>query len=194
MRDSDASTTSVEYTGATFPEHLHIAGLSFKEITEGDRLVQCDPCASVRSIDVTATPDEVVAARSPARLLITAATPPAVEMIARRVHAASMRAAFPFVRAKASDFPLEPRQLKSACAALLDAAMGGSLFVTDVERLPPTVQPRLIGVLQELERRRVPGGTVRLISGTTVRLRDRVAAGTFSEPVFYQLNTLHLES
>src|SRR4029078_7961200 len=39
------------------------------------------------------------------------------------------------------------------------------------------------------------GGTsngVRLISGTTVSLLDRIAAGTFSEQLFYRLNIIHL--
>jgi transcriptional regulator of acetoin/glycerol metabolism len=33
---------------------------------------------------------------------------------------------------------------------------------------------------------------VRLISGTTTSLLDRVAAGTFSERLFYRLNIIHL--
>ena len=50
----------------------------------------------------------------------------------------------------------------------------------------------LIDLLAGLESARVPSAAVRLISGTTVSLLDRVAAGTFSERLFYRLNTIHL--
>ena len=138
--------------------------------------------------------DEVLAARSRVRLLITATTPAAVETIARRVHTAGSRAAFPFVSMNATDFPLEPRLLKNACSVLLEAASGGTLFVRGVDMMPVTVQAQFIGVLQELQSQRMPAAFVRLVSGTTVSLWDRVAGGTFSEPLFYRLNVMHLES
>jgi DNA-binding NtrC family response regulator len=135
---------------------------------------------------------EAMAGRSAARLLITASTPSAVEMIARRVHAASARAEFPFVQTSAADFPIEPRTLRVTCSALLDAARGGSLFVSDIENMPPFVQGRLIELLNELESARASAALVRLVAGTTVSLFDRTAGGTFSKQLFYRLNTLHL--
>jgi transcriptional regulator of aromatic amino acid metabolism len=50
----------------------------------------------------------------------------------------------------------------------------------------------LIDLLAALESARRPSAAVRLISGTTVSLLERVAAGTFSERLFYRLNILHL--
>jgi len=46
----------------------------------------------------------------------------------------------------------------------------------------------------QLERRLAGAAVawVRLISGTTVSLLDRFAAGTFSEQLFYRLNIIHL--
>jgi two-component system, NtrC family, C4-dicarboxylate transport response regulator DctD len=137
--------------------------------------------------------DELLATHSTVRLLITATTPAAVETIARRVHTTGSRTAFPFVSMKATDFPLEPRLLKGACSTLLDAASGGTLFVSNVEMMPATVQRQFVGVLQDLQSERVPAASVRLVSGTSVSLSDCVATGTFSEALLYRLNVLHLE-
>ena len=70
--------------------------------------------------------------------------------------------------------------------------MGGSLLLSDVETMPPLVQDRLIELLDELQLERAPAAAIRLVSGTTVLLRDRVLAGGFSERLFYRLNILHL--
>jgi DNA-binding NtrC family response regulator len=101
--------------------------------------------------------DVNLASRSPARLLITASTPQAVETLARRIHGIGARAQFPFV-----------------------------------EEVPSAAQDALIDLLAALESARRPSAAVRLISGTTVSLLDRVAAGTFSERLFYRLNIIHL--
>jgi DNA-binding NtrC family response regulator len=55
-----------------------------------------------------------------------------------------------------------------------------------------TVQASLIDVLMELEWVRGPSTAVRLMSGTTVSLVDRIAAGTFSAQLFYRLNIIHV--
>lgn len=74
----------------------------------------------------------------------------------------------------------------------VDAAAGGSVLVSAVEEMPSAVQDALIDLLAALESARRPSAAVRLISGTTVSLFDRVAAGTFSERLFYRLNIIHL--
>ena len=50
----------------------------------------------------------------------------------------------------------------------------------------------LVQLLADLQSARAPSAAVRVISGTTVSLLDRIAAGTFSERLFYRLNLLHL--
>ena len=133
-----------------------------------------------------------VASRSPARLLITASTPQAVETLARRIHGIGPRAEFPFVMTGAGELPIGAQALRDACARLLDAAAGGSVLLTAVEDMPSAAQTALIDLLAALESARRPSAAVRLISGTTVSLLDRVAAGTFSERLFYRLNIIHL--
>ena len=136
--------------------------------------------------------DEDVVSRSHARLLISAATQHGVETVAYRVHETGPRARFPFVHTSAGDLPVDPVVLKEYCTSVLAAAAGGSVLISAVEEMPPAVQDRLIELLAGLEFARTPSAAVRLISGTTVSLLDRIAAGTFSEQLFYRLNIIHL--
>jgi sigma-54 dependent transcriptional regulator, acetoin dehydrogenase operon transcriptional activator AcoR len=136
--------------------------------------------------------DEEMARHSPARLLITARTQHGVETLARRVHEAGPRAQFPLVYTWARDLPVKREALKESCASLLAAAAGGSVLISAVEEMPRAVQDALSELLAGLGFARRPSAEVRLISGTTVSLLDRVAAGTFCEHLFYRLNVIHL--
>jgi len=140
---------------------------------------------------LSALKDEELAVRTGATLLITAANGE-VEAVARRVHGASRRARFPFVRMWAGDLPNDPLMLRQTCVGLLDASPGGSVFITDVEDMPANVQDVLVELLVELQSTRAKSDAVRVIAGTSVSLLDRVAAGTFSERLFYRLNLIHL--
>jgi DNA-binding NtrC family response regulator len=144
------------------------------------------------SVASHAVKDEDVANQSPARLLITAPTQHRVETLARRIHGAGPRGQYPFVQIWAGELPVGPEPLKEYCSRFLDDAAGGSLLVSAVEEMPAIVQDALIELLAGLEAARRPSAAVRLISGTTVSLLDRVAAGTFSGRLFYRLNLIHL--
>jgi DNA-binding NtrC family response regulator len=146
----------------------------------------------VDAVALHAVEDEELATASSAKLLITAPTEQAVETLARRIHGAGARAQFPFVQTGAVALPVGSERLKEYCARLLDSAAGGTLLVSAVEEMPATVQDAMIDLLGGLESARVLSAMARLISGTTVSLRDRVAAGTFSERLFYRLNIIHL--
>ena len=132
------------------------------------------------------------ASRSPAMLLITASTQQSVETLARRIHGNGSRAELPFVVTSAGGLPVGARALRKDCVRFLDAAAEGSVLLRAVEEMPSVVQEAFIDLLAELESARRPSAAVRLISGTTVSLLDRVAAGTFSERLFYRLNIIHL--
>jgi DNA-binding NtrC family response regulator len=127
-------------------------------------------------------------------MLITADSGAVVERIARRIHAASDRAALPFVQIAAAALPLDPAALTERCASLLDAACGGTALLTDVEQTPAIVQDTLIDTLTRLQAARERRCGVRLIAGTTTALYERVAAGTFSERLFYRLNSIHVRA
>jgi DNA-binding NtrC family response regulator len=137
-----------------------------------------------------ASEDEALAAQCAATTLLTTALSAAdVETLARRIHAASARAAFPFVRVAAATLPGDAARLTDTCADLLAAASGGSLLLTDVEHMPAIAQDETVTRLQAT---REPSCRVRRIAGTTASLRERVADGTFSERLFYQLNIIHV--
>ena len=144
------------------------------------------------ALTALAAADEDAASRSAARLLITASTPERGEALARRIHGTGLRAELPFVQAWACDLSVAAEALSQQCASFLDAAAGGSVLISDVEEMPPIVQDVLLELLAELELVRGPSAAVRLISGTTVSLFDRVTAGTFSDRLFYRLNIIHL--
>jgi len=145
-----------------------------------------------KAVALLAVEDEDVASRSPARLLITAATQHGVETLARRVHATGPRAQFPFVQMWAGDLPVEPELLKEYCTSVHAAAAGGSVLFSAVEAMPPAVQDALDALLDGIDFAHGPSAEVRLISGTTTSLLKRVAEGTFSERLFYRLNIIHL--
>jgi two-component system C4-dicarboxylate transport response regulator DctD len=136
--------------------------------------------------------DECLAARSVASLLITATTSRRVELVARRIHLASIRADRPFVQERARSLPLAAGPLREGWSDLLDAAAGGSVLLSDVDELPETVQQVLIGLFDELEHERDGAAAARLVSGSTVSLLQRVLAGTFSAQLFYRLNVIHV--
>jgi DNA-binding NtrC family response regulator len=143
-------------------------------------------------VDILDPLDEYLAARSVARLLITASTSQRVEIVARRIHTASGRADRPFVRARARDLSVAAGTLRDTCSDVLETAAGGSVLLSDVEEMPGTVQEHLIGLLEEVARGRDPSAAVRLVSGSTVSLLQRVLAGTFSAELLYRLNVIHV--
>ena len=151
------------------------------------RIAGRDHTMALRAVE-----DEDLASRSAARLLISAPTQHGVETLARRVHETGPRVQFPFFHTRAGDLPAEPKVLKEYWTNVLAAAAGGSVLISAVEEMPATVQDAMIDLLAGLEFARRPSAAVRLISGTTESLVDRVAAGTFSERLFYRLNIIHL--
>jgi DNA-binding NtrC family response regulator len=137
--------------------------------------------------------DEALAATELATtMLITADCAAGVEHLARRIHAASPRAASPFTLVAAAGLPVDTAMLTQTCGTLLDIVDGGSLLITDVEQMPAFVQSCLIETFAGLQSAREPACGMRLIAGTTTVLYDRVAEGTFSERLFYRLNTIHV--
>jgi len=79
-----------------------------------------------------------------------------------------------------------------------EAAAGGTLFLDEVGELPPSIQPKLLRVLQEGTYHRVGGvkeqsTDVRLVAATNRNLPEEVAAGRFREDLFYRLNVVPIQ-
>ena len=79
-----------------------------------------------------------------------------------------------------------------------ELADGGTLFLDEVSEMSPTLQVKLLRVLQEMEFERV-GGTrtidvdVRIISASNRDIKADVSSGRFREDLFYRLNVIHIE-
>ena len=74
----------------------------------------------------------------------------------------------------------------------IELAAGGTLFLEDIERIPATVQVRLLRVLNDRAFERVGGGEtrradIRLIGATTTDLEAEVRAGRFREDLRVRL-------
>jgi DNA-binding NtrC family response regulator len=82
---------------------------------------------------------------------------------------------------------------------LLESASGGTVFLDEVGEMPPTMQVKLLHVIQE--RRILRVGSIRpidldirIIAATNRDLKHEVAQSNFREDLFYRLNvvTLHM--
>lgn len=132
------------------------------------------------------------------------------ELLARAVHEESPRAAGPFVGVSCAALPEtlieselfghEKGSFTSATQARkgrFELADGGTLFLDEIADLTPTVQVKLLRVLQERAFERV-GGTktlnvdIRLIAASNCDLEQEVEAGRFRRDLFYRLNVVPL--
>jgi DNA-binding NtrC family response regulator len=77
----------------------------------------------------------------------------------------------------------------------LELAAGGTLFLDEIAEMAPTLQAKLLRVIQEREFERL-GGTqtrkanVRIIAATNRDLPTEIAAGRFREDLYYRLNVV----
>ena len=131
------------------------------------------------------------------------------ELLAHAIHAASHRAAQPFVGVNIAAVPdtlLEAEFFGVAPGAYTGAdrrgrdgkfklADGGTLFLDEIGDMPLALQSKLLRVLQEQEieplgSNRVERVDVRIVAATSRDLAAMVDAGTFRADLYYRLNVL----
>ncbi|MEX1025335.1 MAG: sigma-54 dependent transcriptional regulator [Planctomycetota bacterium] len=83
-------------------------------------------------------------------------------------------------------------------AGRFELADGGTLLLDEISELSPSLQTKLLRVLEEQEFERVGGNTtlkvdVRVIATTNRHLPDEVSKGTFREDLYYRLHVLPLQ-
>jgi DNA-binding NtrC family response regulator len=123
--------------------------------------------------------------------------------VAELIHSRSGRGARPFIEVNCAALTADTLDGElfghdnggPAKPGLFEVADGGSLFLDEIGDLGPTLQPKLLGVLEGKPFRRV-GGTqeihadVRLIAATSKDLVNEVTAGTFREDLYYRLSVM----
>ncbi len=133
------------------------------------------------------------------------------EVLARYIHDASLRAEGPFLSINCGALPetlLESElfgHVKGSFTGavrdkqgLFAAARGGTFFLDEVGEMPPSLQVKLLRVLQQREV--IPVGAtealpvdVRIVAATNRELEEEVRRGNFRSDLFYRLNVLALE-
>ncbi|MFT3916414.1 MAG: sigma-54 dependent transcriptional regulator [Anaeromyxobacteraceae bacterium] len=148
------------------------------------------------------------AARSNSTILVLGESGSGKEVLARAIHAESLRAEMPFVAvscAALTESLLESELFGHERGAFtgavsrrkgkFEAADGGTLFLDEVGDIGPKLQLDLLRVLEERKFHRVGGNEqidvdVRIIAATNRDLRKAVAEGRFREDLFYRLNVI----
>ncbi|MFT0891806.1 sigma-54-dependent transcriptional regulator [Pseudochelatococcus sp. G4_1912] len=154
-------------------------------------LIAKDP-AMVRALSVARR-----AARAEVPVLIEGEAGTGREALARLIHMNSTgndeRRARPFVVLRcqlATPAGLDLGEF----AARVREAQGGTLYLDDIDALPPLLQERLMGLVSENDdrdrSRRGVRAEMRVIAATRTSLLDQVRMGTFREDLFYRFNVL----
>ena len=132
------------------------------------------------------------------------------ELVARALHFNSKRQFAPFIPVNCSALPenlleseLFGHRKGSFTGALTDKkglfqeADGGTIFLDEIGSMSPTLQSRLLRVLQEREVRRVGDNVptyinVRVVAATNEPLEKKIKDGTFREDLYYRLNVISI--
>jgi DNA-binding NtrC family response regulator len=161
---------------------------------------------SPKMVQVYRTVARVASTRS--TVLLTGESGTGKELVARAIHYNSPRGKAPFVAVDCGALPeslleselfgYEKGAFTGAQAlkkGLFEVAHGGTIFLDEVGDIGPSLQAKLLRVLQEHEVRRVGGieptqVDIRVIAATRHDLEALVKRGKFREDLFYRLSVV----
>ncbi len=150
----------------------------------------------------------VLTAPTNGRVLIYGESGTGKEVVARVLHAASLRGARPFVEVNCAAIPDELIESElfghvkgSFTGATEDKigkfqkADGGTLFLDEVGDMSLKTQAKVLRVLEEQRFEPVGSNTavtvdVRVIAATNKKLEEEISRGAFREDLFYRLNVI----
>jgi DNA-binding NtrC family response regulator len=176
---------------------------SLRELLRADKSFAGLVGASPKMLEVFGTIREIVDVDVPVLILGESGT--GKELVARALHNESRRARGPFVPVNCSALPdglLESElfgHVKGAFTGAIrdrkgrfELADGGTIFLDEIGDLSPTMQVKLLRVLQEMSFERVGAEktvtvNVRVVCATNRDLSAEVEAGRFRDDLFYRL-------
>lgn len=151
-------------------------------------------------------------AETDATVLLLGETGVGKDVIARRIHALSLRKNKTFIKVDCGSIPenLIETELfgyaagtfsgasKTGKIGLIEAAAGGTLFLDEIGDMPLSLQVKLLRVLQERKVRPLGSNRdldidVRIISATHRDLQKAMAKNEFREDLYYRLNVVNLK-
>jgi DNA-binding NtrC family response regulator len=148
--------------------------------------------------------------RTDSTILVTGESGTGKELVARAIHRMSARADQPFVTVNSGALPeglLESELFGhvrgaftgavSVSVGRFRAADGGSLFLDEVGNMSPSMQVKMLRVLQEREITPVGSSEpvrvdVRLIAATNRNLEEAVRREEFREDLYYRMNVIEI--
>ena len=171
-----------------------------------DRLLQGDSPAFLSLLRAAR-----IAARTDVTLLLLGESGTGKELLARAIHAESLRKQQPFIAINCAALPesLAESELfghrKGAFTGASDnalgrikAADGGTLFLDEIGELPLTVQAKLLRFLESGECHSLGDSqpvkvNTRIVAATNRDLQEEVKQGQFRKDLFYRLNIVPLQ-
>jgi DNA-binding NtrC family response regulator len=150
------------------------------------------------------------AASTDATVLLTGETGTGKGLVARAIHANSLRSAGPFAVVDCTTLPsgLVESELfgyergaftgaERRTPGRVEGAHRGTLFLDEIGELPPPAQAKLLRLLQERRFERVGGRDtievdVRIVAATHRDLAAEVAAGRFRSDLYYRLRVVEI--
>jgi len=147
-------------------------------------------------------------ARTTSTILITGESGTGKELVARAIHFNSLRRDRPFVALNCATLPdtlLESElfgHMRGAFTGadsnkkgLIELAEHGTIFLDEIGEMSPSVQVKVLRVLQDRRFRRLGGleeveADIRIIAATNQDPSKMVADGKFREDLFYRINVI----
>jgi two-component system, NtrC family, response regulator AtoC len=132
------------------------------------------------------------------------------ELVADAIQRHSLRKEKPFIKVNCGGLPetlLESEMFGHEKGSFTGAvsrregrfelANGGTIFLDEINNMPPLLQMKLLRVLQHKTFERVGGAEtltvdVRIIAATNKDIKAEVKTGRFREDLFYRLNVVHI--
>jgi two-component system response regulator PilR (NtrC family) len=149
-------------------------------------------------------------AKTKSNILIVGESGTGKELVAKAIHINSPRKNKPFMVINCGAIPetLMESELfgykkgaftgaTSDKIGLIETANGGTIFFDEIGELPPSIQVKLLRVIQEHSLKRIGGREdisldIRIISATNRDLEKEVKNGNFREDLFFRLNVIQI--